>query len=74
MVHRQANKQGKPDGGGSKVKSVIFLTQTPSSILAKNMREGEEMMEKTTGYRLKIVERAGDSLEGLLHRSKPGQG
>ena len=56
------------------MKSVIFVTQTPSSILAKNMREGEEMLERTTGYKMKIVERAGDSLEGLLHRSNPWSG
>ena len=38
------------------------------------MREEEEMMERITGYRLKIVERAGDSLEGLLHKSNPWSG
>ena len=38
------------------------------------MREGEEMLEKTTGYKMKIVERAGDSLESLLHRSNPWSG
>ena len=42
----------------SNVKSVIFVTQTQGSRLAKALREEEEMMEHITGYRLKIVERA----------------
>ena len=48
--------------------SVIFVPNTPGSSLGKNMRDGKEKMERTTGYRMKIVERAGDSLEGLVHR------
>ena len=56
------------------MKSVIFVPHTPYSTLAKRMREGEEMLVKTTGYKMKIVERAGDSLEGLLHRSNPWSG
>ena len=31
-------------------------------------------MDKITGYKLKVVERAGDSMEGLLHRSNPWSG
>ena len=72
---RQAGNKTKHGGGSvNDVKSVIFITNTPNSILAKNLREGEEMLEKTTGYKMKIVERAGDSLEGLLHRSNPWSG
>ena len=57
--------------GGNKVKSVIFVPHTHGSSLAKSMREGEEMTEKKTGYSLKVVERVGDFLEGLLQRSNP---
>lgn len=64
-------KAKAPENGGNKVKSVIFVPHTPGSSLAKDMREGEIMLEKTTGYKLEIVERAGDSLEVLLHRSNP---
>ena len=56
------------------MKSVIFVPQTHNSELAKKMREGEDLLEKTTGYKMKIVERAGDSLEGLLHKSNPWSG
>ena len=61
-------------GGNNNIKSVIFVQQTRGSGLAKKMREEEEMLEKLTGYRLKVVERAGDSLEGLLHKSNPWSG
>ena len=71
-VSRKDQKAG--GGGGNQVKSVIFVPHTPGSALAKNMREGEIMLEKTTGYKMKIVERAGDSLENLLHRSNPWAG
>ena len=69
-----ANKKGNNTEQGKKknnVKSVIFVPHTQGSKLAKALREEEEMMERITGYRLKIVERAGDSLEGLLHKSNP---
>ena len=60
--------------GSNTTKSVVYVQQTRGSNLAKKMREEEEMLEKLTGYRLKVVERAGDSLEGLLHRSNPWSG
>ena len=59
------DRNTKPNGkhntgtveGGNKVKSVIFVPHTHGSSLAKSMREGEEMTDKTTGYSLKVVER-----------------
>ena len=47
---RQRQDQNKAQtDGGNKVKSVIFVPNTPGSNLAKNMREGEEIMEKKLG-------------------------
>ena len=69
------DKQGKgPVGDRNKVKSVIFVPQTHNSELTQKMREGDDLLEKTKGYKMKIVERAGDSLEGLLHKSNPWSG
>ena len=47
--------------------------QSIGSILAKRMREAEENLLLSTGYKLKIVERGGTKLEDLLHRSDPCQ-
>jgi hypothetical protein len=60
--------------GGNNIKSVVYVQHTLGSSLAKALREEEEIIENATGYKLKIVERAGDSLEGLLHKSNPWSG
>ena len=38
------------------------------------MREAEEKLGELTGYKLKVVERAGTKLEDILHMSDPWQG
>ena len=38
------------------------------------MREAEEKLLSLTGYKIKIVERAGTSLEDLQHRADPWKG
>ena len=53
-------------GETAAAKAVIFVPHTIGSALAKQMREKEDMLEKLTGYRLKIVERGGDPLERIL--------
>ena len=45
----------------------MFIPRTRGGELAKQLREKELELEKLTGYRLKIVERAGKSLEKILH-------
>ena len=52
----------------------MFVPYTINSGLAKELREAEEMLFKLTGYKLKIVERSGTTLEELLHKSDPWQG
>ena len=44
----------------SKIKAVMFVPHTEGSMLALALRELENLMEKLTGYRIKIQERAGD--------------
>ena len=48
-----------------KVKAVIFVPYTHGSFLAKKLREAEFKLEDLTGYRLKVVERAGTTLEHI---------
>ena len=64
MGNKSGDKHNKNSSYG-----VGGKNNTQGSSLAKALREEEEMMEKITGYKLKIVERAGDSLGGLLHKS-----
>ena len=52
----------------------MFIPFTTGSRLAKNMREAVEKLGSMTGYRVKLVEKAGDKLEDLLTKSKPWQG
>ena len=72
----QKGEHSEGRGGENNIKSVIYVQHTIERKLARKMREEEEMLERLTGYtyRLKVVERAGDSLESLLHRSNPWSG
>ena len=56
---------------GSTAKAVMFIPYTHGSLLAKKLREQETDMEKLTGYRLKVVERAGTKLENILPITNP---
>ena len=56
------------------VKSVMFVPYTRGSKLAKRMREAESTLQDMTGYRLKIVERAGTKLEDVLVKADPWRG
>ena len=58
----------------NKIKAVMFVPYTQGSKLAKKLRENEERMEYLTGYRLKIVERAGMKRENILHKSNHWSG
>ena len=57
-----------------KAKAVFFIPYTHNSLLAKQLRESEAKLYELTGYKLKIVERAGVKLEDLLRKSDPWQG
>ena len=49
-------------GSNVKAKSVLFLEQSPDGSLAKMMREVLRAMEPALGFRVKVVERTGQSL------------
>ena len=58
----------------TKVKAVLFAPYTSGSVLAQELRKAEEKMEELTGYRLKVMERAGQKLSDLLVKSNPWKG
>ena len=67
------NNTKKAKGGGG-AKAVVFVPYTTGSMLAKRMREEETVLEKMTGYRLKVVERGGTKLEDILVRKNIWEG
>ena len=68
------NDEVKEEKKEKKVKAVLFVPYTCHSGLAKKLREAEEKLADLTGYKLKIVERAGTKLVDLLTKSNPWQG
>ena len=75
IEEKKKNKPSKEEGKEAKaVKAVMFVAYTPYSELAKRLRKAEEKLQEMTGYKLKIVERAGMKIEDLLHTSNPWRG
>ena len=72
----EMKKKDQRDAGkmGAEVKAVMFVPFTVGTKLAKNLRDAEEKLGSMTGYRLKLVEKAGDKLEDLLTKSNRWQG
>ena len=62
------------DNGHTTPITVLFVEKTPGGELAKRLREAEAEVEKITGDRIKIVERAGVMLKSLLHKANPWEG
>ena len=48
---------------------VLFVQHTTNSELAKRMRKRLELLEKVGYIKLKIVERTGDKIVDLVHKS-----
>ena len=55
--------------GKKKIMSVAFVPHTEKSELAKRLREKLERLERLGNLKMKIVEKTGDKLVDLLHRS-----
>ena len=71
---RGRKRKGEEMKGEGQVKSVMFCPYTPGSELAKRLRECENNLENMTGYKLKIVEEAGDKLIDMLRTTNPWKG
>ena len=54
--------------------AVMFVPYTEGGELARRLREVEIEQEKSSGFRIKIVERLGMRLVDMLHRANPWQG
>ena len=59
---------------GEKEKSVIFVSHTVGSGLARQLRLKEEKLKDLTGEKVKIVERSGTKLEDLVSGKDPWRG
>ena len=56
------------------IKAVMFAPYTVGSQLVKELREAENMLGRSTGSKLKIVERCGNKLMDILTSSDPWRG
>ena len=52
-------------------KSVLFVQHTPDSGLAKSMRKVLNDLKPWTNISVKVVERAGERIQDILHKSDP---
>ena len=53
----------------SKIQTVIFVQHTPYSELAKRMRKKLDSLERLGKFKVKLVERAGNKIVDILHKS-----
>ena len=54
--------QGRDMGGDMRVRTIVFVEQSPNGELARRMKERLRSMEETHGFRVKVVERVGQQL------------
>ena len=70
------NRQGtrKIEGSNIAACTVLFVDQTPGGKLAAQLRQKENELAQITGWKSKIVEKGGTSLQQLLVKSNPWEG
>ena len=56
---------------GEVIRGVFFVPHTENSQLAKRIREKLRSFEEISLIRVKLVERTGEKLENILHKSNP---
>ena len=64
-------KKSKPKSEELETVTVMFVSQTPNGELAKNLQKAENEIAKFTGERVRICERGGKTIRGILHKSNP---
>ena len=52
-------------------KSVLFVTPTPGGVLARELQQREEELNKNTSERIKIVEKGGFKIKDILGSKNP---
>ena len=53
------------------VRGVFFVPHTENSVLAKRIRDKLKAFEEISTIRVKLVERTGEKLCDILHKSNP---
>ena len=71
---RDRQREHRKEKEKTEIKSVVFVQQTKDSKLIKKLREAEEKLGETTGYRIKFVEKVGEKLVDILCQSNPWKG
>ena len=66
--------KGEERRTATKTVAVMFVPCTRGGELAKRLREAEEEKGRLTGYKIKMVERAGTKIIDMLHKNNPWQG
>ena len=68
---RKQKRYGENSKGeiSNKIQAVIFVQHTPFSEMAKRMRKKLDSLEKLGKIKMKLVERAGNKMVDVLHKS-----
>ena len=69
--NRKEGEKAKERGEKIEIRSVLFVPRTRRGELAARLRKEEEEISRLTGYKVKIVERSGMKVQGILHNSNP---
>ena len=70
----ESNAEMQAELRPEQVRAVMFVPYTVGIELAKRLRDAKAKIQDMTGYRLRIVERAGLKLEDILNEAKPWLG
>ena len=68
---RREKEGSEKEKGGELVRGVFFVPHTKDSELAKRIREKLKSFEEVSDIRIRIVERTGEKLVNILHKSNP---
>ena len=55
----------------TEIKGVLFVPHTEKSELSKRIREKLKAFETVSALRIKVIERTGEKLVEVLHKSNP---
>ena len=74
--NNKSNEENKEKGGVNEdlIEGVLFVQHTDKSELAKRIREKLSQFEDMSSIRLRVVERTGEKLVDILHKSNPWSG
>ena len=71
---RQKPRISKEVEKDDKLQGILFVPHSEKSELSKRIRSKLEMLEQLSGLSIRVVERTGEKLEDILHKSNPWEG